>query len=314
MAFGALMLTVVALLDNLTPTNANFGLFYLLAVLPVAWWAGQRAGIGMAVLATVVEGASGIVDQDPLPVELWNALTRLLVLSAIAVIADRLHRRQSDLDRVGEERRTLLRLLEREFPRPLRALDWFSRMLDESLEREALDAARKQIAPLRHHVREAAFLATDLLSIGSLHTGALRLERVSADLRAIVATAADATLDRARIVANTPEEPVMVWCDPDRLAHAIASMFARCVDTPYATVSVLVRVVATEGLVQLSTFHEVDGLDLELAQLLVVAMGGRIELTPRNAARGVVVRVFLPRSAVPPNATVAPAGAASSSG
>src|SRR4029077_870668 len=294
---GLLILALVALLDYLTPPGVNFGLIYMLAVLPVAWVAGVPAGIIVAVLATLLEGGNArIVHPDAWPVEVWNALSRLLILSALTVITDQLHRRQLDLRRVDGERRTLLRLLEREFPRPLRALDWFSRVLDESLERGTIDAARKQIKPLRHHVQETSFLATDLLSIGSLQNGTLSFDRIDMDLRQIVTEAADAALERGRSVGNMPGDPVSVLCDPNRLRHAIAIVFARCVQSPYATVPVFVRVVGADGLVQVNTMEAITEADVELAQLLISGSGGRLAVSPRNASRGVVISVFVPRS------------------
>lgn len=304
---GVVMLALVALLDYLTPPTVRFGLMYLIAVLPVAWVSGARAGIAVALLATILEGANArLVHQDPWPVDLWNALSTLIVLSSLAVIADRLRQREHDLRRVDGDRRTLLRVLEREFPRPLRALDWFSRMLVENLERGSVDAARKQLVLLRHHVQEASFLATDLLSVGSLQSGTLRFDRVPVDLRRTVAEAADATLEHGRIITRLPQGPVMVECDPDRLRHAIASVFGRCTQTPHATVPVFVSAVGDEGVVQISSWDEIREVDLELAHLLVVGGAGRLTITPRNGSRGVMVTIFVPRARAGPSGAAAP--------
>jgi len=305
---GILMLALVALLDYLTPPTVSFGLIYMLAVLLVAWFSGARAGIAVAFLATLLEGANArLVLQGPWPVDVWNALSTLIVLSALAVIVDRLRRRELDLRRVDGDRRTLLRVLEREFPRPLRALDWFSRMLDENLEHGTAEAARKHIQSLRHHVQEADFLATDLLSVGSLQSGTLTFDRIPVDLRRIVAEAADATLEHGRIITSLPHRPVVVQCDPDRLRHAIASVFGRCIQTPHATVPVFVSTVGDEGLVQISAWDEIPKDDLELAQLLVVGGAGRLTVAPRNGSRGVMVTIFVPRAETAVTETATPA-------
>jgi signal transduction histidine kinase len=307
-----LVLSLVALLDYLTPADVSFALIYMIAVLPVAWIAGVRAGIAIAVLATALEAANARISrQDPLPVDLWNVLSGFVVLSALAVIVDLLRKRDDDLKRVDGERRTLLRLLAREFPRPLRALDWFTRMLDESLERDAVDTARRQIGALRHHVREASFLATDLLSVGSLHSGTLTFDRVEIDLRQILNEAADATLDRGRIVITLPDDPVVVQADPDRLRHAIASVLGRCAQTAYATVPVFVRAIGGEGLVHATSQDDITPADVELAELLVAGGGGRLVVAPRNAKRGVTVSIFVPLAAAVSRATsAAPVGPA----
>jgi len=163
------LLALTALLDYLTPPTVNFGLIYMLAVLPVGWVLGWRVGVVVGVIATALEVTTAQLGHtESWGIIAWNGLSRIAVLSFMAVIADRLYLERARWQRIHAERGTLLRLLEREFPLPLKALDWFSRTLEESLERGATDAARRQLGPLRHHIRETTFLATDLLAVGSL--------------------------------------------------------------------------------------------------------------------------------------------------
>jgi hypothetical protein len=106
--------------------------------------------------------------------------------------------------------------------------------------------------------------------------------------------AADATLDRGRIVVNLPDQPVVAEADPDRLRHAIATILGRCVQNPYATVPVFVRAIGGEGLVQMSSSDDITPADLELAELLIAGCGGRMVVAARNANRGITVSIFMP--------------------
>lgn len=295
-AASLLLLVATALLDYLTPPQVNFGLIYMLAVLPVAWFCGWRLAVVVAVIAAALEGInSEVLRALPWEINTWNALSRITVLSLIAVVADRLYIERAQLRRVNAERTTLLRLLEREFPRPIKALGWFSRMLDESLERGMVDAARNQLAPLRHHIRETEFLATDLLAVGTLQAHALPSKQEDVDLRVLVKDAADGALERGRVVLQLPSAPAEVRCDPDHVRHAIAIVLERFLRQPYLSVTLWLRTASADAVLEVSSQGPaLDKADYELADLLIAGGGGRLVVVPRNAKRGAVVSLYFP--------------------
>lgn len=294
---GLALVAAVGLLDYLTPVDVDFGLFYMLALLLVAWFAGWRAGLVFAVLAAVTEFAVDAALRAPTPATAaWNGFSRFVVLSAMAAITDRLYLEREHWQRVHAERDALLRVLDRELPRPLRSIEWFVRTFEEVLEREPMEGLRMQFAALRHHVREVGFLTTDVLAVGHLHSGALGFERQPLDLREVAREAVDETLDRGRLILRLTPEPLPVLADRDRLRHAVASVVGRSLEvSPYDTVSVRLRASSTEAVVEIDCRGRVlVPADVELAQLLIEGNGGRLTLVTRSGRQGTLTSILLP--------------------
>src|SRR4029077_221073 len=82
----------IGLLDFLTPAEADFTEFYMLAVVIAAWVLGWRAGVAFAFIGVATALVADDALRSTLPaVTLWNALSDLGVLLALAVITDRLY-------------------------------------------------------------------------------------------------------------------------------------------------------------------------------------------------------------------------------
>jgi hypothetical protein len=168
-------------------------------------------------------------------------------------------------------------------------------MIDESLERGMVEAARNQLALLRHQIRETAFLATDVLTVGTLQARTLPSKQEDVDLRELVKDAVDGTLERGRVVLQLPSDPIKVRCDPDHVRHAIAIVLERFLRDPYLSVTLWLRTAATEAVLEVSSQgHALDIAEYELADLLIAGGGGRLVVVPRNAKRGAVVSLYLP--------------------
>ncbi|MCC7518757.1 MAG: hypothetical protein IT578_06190 [Verrucomicrobiae bacterium] len=86
-AFGAILLFAIALGDYATGIEVHFTCFYLIPILLVTWFSGRRAGFGMALFSALlwpvifVFGVPVGLTKGTL---LWNALNRLIILSAFA--------------------------------------------------------------------------------------------------------------------------------------------------------------------------------------------------------------------------------------
>jgi signal transduction histidine kinase len=304
LAVAVLAMAAVGLLDYLTPAEVDFGEFYMVPVILVAWAVGRRTGLLLAVAATVIEllvdtnlrGASSATVEA---VALWNGLATLLVLAAIAVITDIVYRERARYRALDAERATLLRALEVELPRPLRAADWFARTFEEALHATLTPAVTAQFAALRRHTAEAMFLATDLLALGKLRLGGLRFELAPVALGAIVGEAIEASPEHSRILLRSTEERLVVLADADRLRHAISSVIARFLDlSSRELVSVLLRASGDEAVVAISArTAEIAPADLEFAELLVKGNNGRIVRVPGDSRRDSLVSLYVPRAA-----------------
>jgi signal transduction histidine kinase len=296
------VILVVGLLDYLTPPNADFSEFYMLGVIVAAWLLGWRVGAVFALLATVVrivvDESTGALDAS-VATFLWNGASDVLVLGALAFVTDRVYIERERWRSVDAERRTLLRLLEQELPRPLRAADWFARTFEDAFVGSGTDAVKAQFAALRRHTREGLFLAMDLLALGNLRSGGLVFQLQPVGLNQLVTEAAVDTLDRARVLLSLTRDDLIVLAEPDRLRHGISSVVARCLElSPYEQVTVLTRASGSEAAVEISCrTRPIEAGEIELAAMLVAGNRGRLVIVPRTANRGSVVTIYLPVAA-----------------
>jgi len=302
----------VALLDQLTPPDADFGEFYIVGVVVAAWFLGWGVGVSFALLATVVRLAidanGGEFGASSLGIFLWNALSEFLVFGVVAFATDRVYIERERWRSVDVERRTMLRLLEQELPRPLRAADWFARTFEDAAGGSLSESVRTQFAALRRHTREGLFLAMDLLAVG--HLRGLHFELQPVALNQLVIEAAADTLDRTRVLLSLTGDDLMTLADADRLRHAISSVLSRCLDlSPYEQVAVLTRASGAEAAVEIaSRSRAIERSEIELAALLVEGNRGRLVIVPRAANRGSLVTIYVPRvtaSSVPGSDAIA---------
>jgi signal transduction histidine kinase len=298
---SACIVVTVGLLDFLTPSEADFGQFYMVPVVLTAWFVGRRWALVFAAVGVTAELLAdaelrAAVDATGPAVAVWNAFAHLLVLSAIAIITDAARRERDRWRKVDEERTTLLRILEQELPRPLQAADWFARTFEEAMGGRISAALRAQFEALRHHTREASFLATDLLALGQLRLSGLRFDRRPTDLKATTREAVDGLADRTRVLLSLTPEDVEVGADVDRLRHAISSVIARYLEASrLEAVTVMVRRSGTEGAVEVSSRgRALERRDVEFAELLIAGNGGRLVLLQRSSSLGSVITLFIP--------------------
>ena len=293
---AALVILVgVGLLDDLTPVDVDLGLFYMLPVLLVAWTVGPRAGVTFALLTMLTQFLlDTAVRAAPPNVSAFNALSRTVVLAALALVTDRMYEERARWRQTDHERDRLLGLLERELPRPLRALDWFGRTFDEALENRNVESMRGQLRSVRHYLRQILFLANDVVAVGRVDSGAIVFDHQPFDLVTAVREAADETLDRGRVALSVSPGPLTVLGDADCLRHAIASVLGRALEqSPQEMIRILVRPSAAEAAVEISCGAVIDAADLELAQLLVTGTGGRLT-TLTTQPPGMLITLRLP--------------------
>ena len=302
------LLIAIGLLDYLTPATVEFTHFYMIPVLLTAWVLGWRVGLAVGVAAAAIEFGTDDLLRGIVPATaVWNGLSRLGVFFALAYATDKFH-----LERIAKEqayqrerlrwaerdadRNALERIIIRELPRPLRALDWFARTFEELLVRDANATAHAHFRAFRQQIQEATFLGTDLLALGRLDGKALHLERKRIDLADLLTEAAEESPGRTRVLLSLTSQPLAVAGDADRLRHAFASLIDRAVElSPHDDVTVLARLSADEAAVEINCrTRELTEADVELSRLLVEGNGGRLILITRGVTRGSLVTVHLP--------------------
>jgi signal transduction histidine kinase len=295
------VIAAVGLLDLVTPPTADFGEFYIIGVVVAAWFLGWGVGVSFALFATVlrltIDTNTGDFGASSLGIFLWNALSDFLVFSVVAFVTDRVYIERERWRTVDAERRTMLRLLEQELPRPLQAADWFARTFEDAAGGLLSDGVRAQFATLRRHTREGLFLAMDLLALGHLR-GDLHFELQPVGLNQLVTEAAADTLDRSRVLLSLSGDDLIALADPDRLRHAISSVLSRCLElSPYEYVTVLTRASGVEVAVEISSrSRPIESREIELATLLIAGNRGRLMIVQRAANRGSQVTIYVPRA------------------
>src|SRR5260370_40589938 len=90
---AVLLTAAVGLLDFLTPADVDFGEFYMVPVILVAWFVGRRTSVALALIASIVEllvdttlRSAGAANGEARG--LGTGVAPLIVLTAIAVITD----------------------------------------------------------------------------------------------------------------------------------------------------------------------------------------------------------------------------------
>lgn len=214
-------------------------------------------------------------------------------------------------ERAAQTRMAFLRTMSHELRTPLGAIRGFAELLGEEV--TALDGAPPEIAEFAGTIRDASDralrLVGDLLDLSRLETGALDLQDVPLDLRAVV----EAACSRYRsglecqgvgLRVEAPAEPAVVLGDPARVDQIVDQLLSNAAKfTPSGAVAV--RLAASEGRVRLevedtgvgiaadvleSMFEpfvqedarvnrafEGTGLGLAIASRLADRMGGRLE-------------------------------------
>jgi diguanylate cyclase (GGDEF)-like protein len=98
---GVLTVFLVGAIDYFTGPELSFSIFYLLPIFVVAWYAGRKLGIGMALLSAIVWLAADLIDAHPYSnsvIEYWNASVRLGIFLVVALLVSKVR------DTLDEER------------------------------------------------------------------------------------------------------------------------------------------------------------------------------------------------------------------
>lgn len=212
---------------------------------------------------------------------------------------------------------------------PLTSILGWSQMLRQGLLGE--DKRQRAVEAIERNARAQRQLIEDLLDIGRIASGRLRLEPVPLELGSVVEAALDAVRPTAlarelTLEVSVGEDGVPLFGDPDRLQQVAWNLLSNAIKfTPpggRVTVSARTRDEGAELVVRddgegippefqpflFQRFQQADtgvsrqhgglGLGLSIVRHLVELHGGTVSATSDGPGRGSAFTVFLPRSRV----------------
>jgi signal transduction histidine kinase len=174
---------------------------------------------------------------------------------------------------------------------------------------------------MRQQARNLTALAEDVLSIAQLETGQLTLRPTRFDLVALLAGVCTQSADAARLQAELPTVPVIVYGDPERIGQALQNIIGNALkySEPKLDVRVTLRATADAAIVevrdqgvgieaeqiphlfqkyarmpnQLSNVVKGAGLGLYLTRLLIEAHGGTVSAESGGKDQGATFTIRL---------------------
>ena len=298
---------MIGLIDVMTGPEFGFAFFYFIPIVPIAWTYGRWPATAVAIASAVMwfYADAMLSPAQALAPELWNGLSRLAIFVAGAYLIDVVRQDRARMRRVDAQRDEFLRVLEHELPVPAQEM---IQTLNAAQASGVLDPAG--IEALRHRAESLLFLTRDFVALGRVQARRLELRRAPIDIAQLVGEVARERPDRASVLVTVPSEGLMVSGDPDRLRQALSDTVSQVIADAGKLdyVSVNVRSNAGDAVVSISAAMPATAIrddtqsvamSLQLARLLVEAMGGTLDIERPPLGKGTRVTVRLPLTALP---------------
>ena len=291
----------------MTGPEFGFAFFYFIPIVPIAWALGRWPGITIAVASAAMwfYADTSLQPTQSLAPAAWNAISRLAIFVAGAWLIDVVKKDRTRMRRIDAQRDEFLRVLEHELPVPAQEM---IQSLNAAQASGTLDSAG--IEALRHRAESLLFLTRDFVALGQAQAKRLDLRRAPIDIAQLVGDIARERPDRASVLVTVPGDGLMVSGDPDRLRQALSDTVAQVIADAGKLdyVSVNVRSSAGQAIVSISAAMPASatreepsalGMSLQLARLLLEAMGGTLVIERAPLGKGSRVTVRLPTVSLP---------------
>jgi two-component system, OmpR family, sensor kinase len=287
------------------------GLLAVVVALAGGWLVARAVARRVRRLESAAEDFAEGKDVSPLPVDSEDELGQL---------TRAFNEMQEQLARVDRSRRDFIANASHELRTPIFSLGGFLELLQD----EELDPATRErfLASMREQIDRLQRLAADLLDLSRLDAGALEMHPREADLmevtEAVIHEFAPVTASHhTSLGVNLPEEGVVAFCDPDRVAQIVRILLDNAIRHNPPGTPVTVSATRRDGSVELSVsdlgrglepatadrvfdrFYTSDssrgsGLGLAIARELAERMDGRIGVASRPGRT--VFTLMLPAS------------------
>lgn len=306
------MVALIGIVDLVTGPDFGFAFFYFIPIIPIAWSYGLVPGLIVATASAAMWffADAALKPDQALAAVAWNAASRLAIFLGGVYLIDRVRQDRSRMSLIDAQRDEFLRVLEHELPVPAQQM---IAALNEAQARGTLDA--HGIEALRHQAEALQFLTRDFVALGQAQAQRLTLRSAPVDIAQLVTEIARQRPDHDSVLVTVPGDGLVVSCDPERLRQALSSALAEVVAGAGAMeyVSMNVRVRGPDALVTISAAMPMTAtrvvasgqlrVSLQLARLLMEAMGGGITVEQPALGRGTRVTLRVP---IAPSPSAAP--------
>ena len=241
----------------------------------------------------------------------------------LADVATSFNQMAAALETVEQQRVTLIGNVAHELRTPLAGLEGYL----EGLLDGVLPSEPETISAMQHEVRRLRRLVGDLQQLSRVEAGQVPLRPEQVDLLVLahqVVTQLRPQLlgQRLEIVADTRDEPLLVWADPDRTAQILINLVGNAIRYTPEEGRVIVRLAPLDGRAQVvvedtgigippdalpyifERFYRVDpsrsrssggsGIGLTIARHLAWAMGGELTAVSAGPGQGSTFTLTLP--------------------
>lgn len=199
--------------------------------------------LDQAVLDAARRRAASIYRAERTSMIITLALGGLALLAAgvvgwfahrVRMLGQETARALNELAHTTEARNRLLRGVTHDVKNPLGAADGYAELLLMGLRGPLLPEQATLVAGVRRSVRSALDIIGDLLDLARAETGALRVDRVPADLLEVVRDAAEDHRGAAEAAGHTLElrldgTPLQVYTDPARVRQVLGNLLSNAV-------------------------------------------------------------------------------------
>lgn len=314
---------VIGVADYLLGPDVQLSVVYLVPIITSALWLGRTPAVVIAVAGSAAWFINAeLTRPEPYgaPIFLWNIVSRLVIYVMLALLVDRIRRDQVELRRLNRLREEFVAMVAHELRQPAAAMSLVAATLASSASSDP--AERNLLGKLQDQARTLARLAEQLLAIGRLETGELRLNVIPTDLRELATEAAREAPSPERVELLLPDRSMVVSGDPERLRQAIDNLISNGLKYSPAPAPVLVSVRGEDGAVRLEVSDrgiglaasdlarlfrkygrlsraetvrvEGVGLGLYFTRMLVEAHGGRVSASSPGVGKGATFGFSIP--------------------
>lgn len=307
-AVGFVFTAVVLVLDYLTGPRISLGLFYLMPIGLITWNLGRRAGVGIALVATVAGLLADLMGpgaaNDLVPY--WDALVRLaffiVVVQLLTAVkettdaqrhrAEAEHEVSSGLRELNDVKDTLLHAVSHDLKGPLAGIIGAMSTLRRGEELQlTADEVESLYQMIEQSGRKMNRLVDDMLDLERLDRGQVQPEREPTDIAEMVRRVAREAPGMDTHPVRIDAEPMLANVDPAKVERIIENLLVNAArHTPGGTPVHVTMRQADAGIV-LAVEDEGQGVPEELKGTLF----DPFKQGPTAAGRGVGIGLSLVR-------------------